>query len=342
LTVDPRAWLFWAVSALVVASATRNPLYIIVLVLIVSVVGRARAGTDTRRQLLSPLRFAAVVVPLTALFNAAFMHFGETVLLRLPNWLPVLGGAVTLEALIFGATNGLTLVAIFSSFAVFNTAVSGRDLTRLVPRAFYETGVVLSIALSFLPQTTRSLQRIREAQAIRGHRLRGLRDWPPIVVPLLINGMERAMGLAEAMVARGYGATVSKTQTLRTQVLILVGLLLVLGGWLTWLLIPGWRTVALIALILGTMGILGTVWLLGRSVHHTSYRSRAWTRFDTLIIAGCAVAAGLILASIPGIDRVSLSYSPYPRLSLPGFDPAIGLGMLGLLIPAVPFSKSRV
>ena len=341
LTVDPRAWLIWAISALIVASATRNPLYIVILVLIVSVVGRTHTETETRRQLLSPLRFAAVVVPLTALFNAAFMHFGETVLFRLPDWLPVLGGVVTLEALVFGATNGLVLVAIFSSFAVFNGAVSGRDLTQLVPRAFYETGVVLSIALSFLPQTTRSLQRIREAQAIRGHRLRGLRDWPPIVVPLLINGLERAMGLAEAMVARGYGAIVSKTQTLRTQVFVFVEILLILGGCLTWLLVPGWRTAAVIALILGAAGILGTVWLLGRSVHHTSYRPRSWTRFDTLIIAGCAVAVGLTLIPLPGIDRVSLPYSPYPRLSVPGFDPTIGLGMLGLLVPAVPLLKSR-
>ena len=36
--------------------------------------------------------------------------------------------------------------------------------------------------------------RIREAQAVRGHRVQGIRDWLPIVVPLLVSGLERAMG----------------------------------------------------------------------------------------------------------------------------------------------------
>ena len=125
---------------------------------------------------------------------------GDTVLLHLPDWLPLLGGPVTLESLAYGATNGLTLTVIFGGFAVLNRVTPVRDLVQFAPRAFHEAGVVLSIAFTFIPQTTRSLARIREAQAVRGHRARGLRDWLPIVVPLLVSGLERSVGLAEAMV----------------------------------------------------------------------------------------------------------------------------------------------
>ena len=48
------------------------------------------------------------------------------------------------------------------------------------------------MAITYVPETARHFQRIREAQAIRGHRLRGLRDWRPIVIPLLVGGLERA------------------------------------------------------------------------------------------------------------------------------------------------------
>lgn len=328
--LDARVWLLWALTTLVTASSTRNPLYVIVLLLIATVVGGACATGEGRRAPLSPLRFAMIAVPLSALFNGLTVHFGDTTLFHLPDWLPLLGGAVTLEALTFGAVNGLTLTAIFSAFAVFNHVTPVRDLIKLTPRAFHEGGVVLSIALTFIPQTTRSLQRIREAQAVRGHRVRGIRDWLPIVVPLLVSGLERAMGLAEAMVARGYGAVSDQEQPLHTQALLVLGLLTLLGGWLAYLFKPAWRVFAFGAMAIGA-GLIGfAIWQTGRGVQHTVYRARQWTVGDTLTVLGCAVTLAVALT-----QRELLYYSPYPRLSLPDFNPFVGMGLLGLLMPAL-------
>jgi energy-coupling factor transport system permease protein len=327
--LDARVWLLWALTTLVTASSTRNPLYVIVLLLIATVVGGACAAGEGRRAPLSPLRFAMIAVPLSALFNGLTVHFGDTVLFHLPGWLPLLGGAVTLEALTFGAVNGLTLTAIFSAFAVFNQVTPVRDLIKLTPRAFHEGGVVLSIALTFIPQTTRSLQRIREAQAVRGHRVRGIRDWLPIVVPLLVSGLERAMGLAETMVARGYGAVSDQEQPLRTQILLVLGLLTLLGGWLAYLFRSAWRIPAVAGMVVGA-GLIGlAIWQTGRGVQHTVYRPRQWTLADTLTVLGCAVTLAVALT-----QRELLYYSPYPRLSLPDFNPFVGMGLLGLLVPA--------
>ena len=67
--LDTRVWLLWAPTTLVVASSTRNPLYVILLLLTAMVVGRACASDQSRRAVLSSLHFAAVAVPLATLFN---------------------------------------------------------------------------------------------------------------------------------------------------------------------------------------------------------------------------------------------------------------------------------
>lgn len=335
--LDARVWLLWVLTTLVAASSARNPLYSVLLALVTTVVGTVCAPTDEEAggpgAILSPLRFATIAIPLSALFNALTVHTGETVLFRLPGWLPLLGGPVTLEAIVFGAQNGLVLTVIFAGFAVFNQVTPVRDLVRLAPRAFHEIGVIVSIALTFVPQTTRSLRRIRQAQAVRGHRMEGLRDWPPIVVPLLVSGLERSMGLAEAMVARGYGSATDKAQSLRASIGLVAGLLLLLAGWLTFLFRSAWQAVGVGLMVVGGALIVGVVWLAGRSVEHTVYRPRRWTTRDTLVVAGCALA--LLMVLFPPVGGDTLYYSPYPRLTLPPLSPLVGFGLLGLLLPAV-------
>ncbi len=342
--LDARVWLLWVLTTLVAASSVRNPLYTVLLALITTVVGTVCAPDDgsggSRPAILSPLRFASIAVPLSALFNALTVHVGDTVLFRLPDWLPLLGGSITLEACVFGAQNGLVLTVIFAGFAVFNQVMPVRDLVSLTPRAFHEAGVIISIALTFVPQTIRSLNRIRQAQAVRGYRMRGLRDWPPIVVPLLISGLERSMGLAEAMVARGYGAISDQAQSLRTSGGLVLGLLALLGGWLTFLFRSTWREVGVGLMIGGGTLIVGVMWLTGRAVRHTVYRPRRWMIRDTLVLIGCGLAlAVVVLPSL--LDWDTVYYTPYPRLTLPLFDPLIGLGLLGLLMPAVAMSHRQ-
>jgi len=332
--LDARVWVLWALTTLLTASSARNPLYAAVLLAVATVVGTVCAADRAQRVPLSPLRFAALAIPLSALFNGLTAHIGDTVILRLPDWLPLLGGPVTLEALAFGAINGLTLTVIFSGFAVFNQVTPVRDLIKLTPRAFHEAGVVLSIALTFIPQTTRSLKRIREAQAVRGHRVRGVRDWLPIFVPLLVSGLERSMALAEAMVARGYGAVADQEQPLCRQGLLALGLSALFGGWLAWLFLPSWRGIGLGAMIAGAGLIAVVVWLAGRGISHTTYRRRRWTARDTLVVLGCGLTLGVTLVPLPLVNRSTLYYSTYPSLTRPAFDPFVGLAMLGLLVPA--------
>jgi hypothetical protein len=96
------------------------------------------------------------------------------------------------------------------------------------------------------------------------------------------------------------------------------------------------------AMVAGGGLIVGALRLAGRAVHHTTYRTHHWTTRDTLIVLGCGLTLVAVLVPLPVTDRGTLYYAPYPRLTLPTFDPFIGLGLLGLLLPAVLANRDTI
>jgi energy-coupling factor transport system permease protein len=337
------AWVSWVGGTLVVLSTTRNPLYLALTLACIAVVAmRVRSESWAGPAPVSPLRFGLVVISLSALFNALTVHIGRAVLFRLPGWLPLLGGPITLEALIYGALNGVALTGIFAAFTVLNQALPVRSLVRLVPRAFHQVAVVISIAVTYVPTTLRQFQQIREAQAIRGHRTRGLRDWIPLFVPLLIGGLERALQLAEAMIARGFASSGEKGHDLLTRLVIAQGLLALLIGWLL-RLVWNQKVLGLAVMLAGVGLVLAALWVIGQRVPHTDYRPEPWTGRDWVVVLGVAVAVAPFLLPLPGPGRETIFFYPYPALPLPGFDPIIGVAILGLAVPGLLSRKpSRV
>ncbi len=335
------AWFFWLGAAVVAISITRNPLYLVLMLLEFALVVEHVEDPDqpSTPVPVTPWRFVCFVVPVTALFNLLTSHLGETVLVRLPRWLPLLGGAITAEALVYGAINGLVLAVLFTAFVVLNRAVPVRDLTRLVPRAFYPVAVVISIAVTFVPQTLRQLRQIREAQMIRGHRMQGLRDWFPLFMPLLVGGLERALQLAEAMTARGFsneGSTEEKEGLARFGPL--VGLLFLAVGSLLTASPAGlqanrvritWQVCGMILIALGALVLVLTLRRVGQQHPHTTYRRTPWTYRDWGVTGGAVAALGILLL----LGKSTRAYMPYPTLTWPDFDPLVGIGLLGFLLP---------
>jgi energy-coupling factor transport system permease protein len=227
---------------------------------------------------------------------------------------------------VLGASNGLLLLALLGLFAVFNRAVSATDLLRLTPRALHHLGIVVLIALTYVPETMAQCQRIREAQAIRGYEPKGWQGWRPLLIPLLINGLERAMEVAEAMVARGYGATDDAPQSVWRQLVMVGGLA---AAFLGWLLVFSARSWGWFLLGLGVLSLGWLVWYNGQQVRFTQYQAHNWHRRDTIIV-------GLILfpfAALFLIGLDSLFYNPLPRLTWPPFQPFFGGLLLAFLAP---------
>jgi len=330
-TFAAKAWVIWLLGMGTITMVTRNPFYILILLLVARVVQAACAipGAGVKLRF---WRLALIIISLSILFNVLMVHIGETIIATLPqNWW-VIGGSLTMEAAVYGAISGLTLVTLLAVFMAFNSVVPPSELIRLTPRALANIGLIVMIAVTYVPETMDQLQRIREAQALRGHRLRGLRDWQPIVIPLLIGGLERAMSLAETMVARGYGATTNVRHSTALQLGLLATLLLTLGGWaLTfWVGRSAW-----VLVLAGIVLVIGISALLGRQVTHTRYRPRSWTKWDWVVLLCAVIPLIFVFFPIPLVDRSTLFYTPYPQVALPSFDVLLGLALAALAVPAI-------
>lgn len=334
----PLAWLTWATAAAVVALMTLNPLYLTLLLLAVLASYRVIGlRSPTARQWGTLLKAGLLVWAITIPFNALMSHHGRYVLMRLPADWPLIGGAITLEAIAYGLARGLSLVLLLTIFAVFNSAVDTAKLLRRMPAFLYLAGMVTSIALAFVPQMISALQEIREAQRVRGHHFRTIRDLLPLLMPLLTTGLERAVQLAESMEARGFGGSavsVSRLLDYTLKGLTLTGLLAVLAGMFAR---SYWSRQAWIGIVLTAGGLLllsAVFWAQGRRVRRTRYRHELWLSRDTaIVICSTAALAGMLISRT--LDRAALFYYPYPPYSVwPAFDWRLGLLYVLFMAPA--------
>ena len=317
--LNARAWALWVLAAALPALLTRNPLYLLIAILAVAVV-RSRLGNGS----LPIGRFGMTVLALATLWNALTVHYGETVVWSLPGTLPIVGGPITLEAMAFGMTGGLAVWLLFAAFATFNSAVTPYQALALAPRALRHAGLVVSIALTFFPRALRTAREVREAQAVRGHRPRHLRDLPAAFVPLLQNNLENAIQLAESMEARGYG------RTLQTRLRSGIGWTGLLIGALVQLY---WREAAAGWLVIA----ISAGWLIAAergSARVTRYRRERWSEADTLVSLVSLASSGAMFV-ISANAPAALAYYPYPRLTLPPLDAAMLLAVVAVIAPAV-------
>lgn len=152
---------------------------------------------------------------------------------------PVLGRLdVTREELHNGLFQGLRLTAVGLAFAAYALLL---DHDRLVQAAGFARRSVLAIALGtrLVPTLERDAAGLVEALRGRGVEVTGARGRARLVAPLLAGSLERALNLAEAMEARGYGrpgATRAPRPPWGTRergALLLAGLLVAIGAlWL--------------------------------------------------------------------------------------------------------------
>jgi energy-coupling factor transporter transmembrane protein EcfT len=131
--------------------------------------------------------------------------------INLPSWLPGIriGGPVTWERLSSSLHEGLMIATVIALFGAANSVTSPHKLLRVLPSRIYQVGVTLTIATSVFPQLISSIARIRQAQFLRsGSKPRISR----IAIPLLEESLARAVLLAEAMEARGFGQSKSQSR----------------------------------------------------------------------------------------------------------------------------------
>ena len=339
MTGHTLAWLIWTLGAAVPALIIRNPLYLAIIGLAAALIyALAGQGSDQAQSWRALLKIGALMGLIAVPLNALMVHQGRYVLFRLPAHWPLVGGAITLEAMAYGFVAGLAIWVLLLIFATFNVCVDASELLRLAPPFLYQAGVVTSIALTFMPQMLSSAREIREAQRIRGHRFRGWRTLLPLFVPLVTTGLEHAIQLAESMEARGFGGELtgmSPRQANGLRLAMLLALAIALAGLFLQTYYRQRPETGLALLAVAAVILVGCFALLGRHVHRSRFRRAAWSTLDLAVAgSGVAVAAGAL--AVRALDRLALVYYPYPPYSpVPTFDPLVGLLLLLLALPGI-------
>jgi energy-coupling factor transport system permease protein len=333
--LDPRAWLAWGAAASLPPLLGRNPLPLIATLVVVIGVRASWAGQTERVSSWSGIvRLAVVFAALGVLFNVLTVRTGDRVLATVPSSVPILAGPITLNALVFGLLSALALIILVLVGTTLGAVLDWPAVVRLLPDRLTTIAVAGSVAFAFIPQTTVAFREIREAQAARGHRFRGVRDLVPLLVPLLTGGLERAVTMAEALESRAFGAPVAaeaQHQRLRSFA-IAIGLG---AGALAAYLIAVGRLIPAGAALAAAAGAL-LIGLRGGAPAgptRSRYRSPHWSRGDSLTLCGALVAGVTTLAAL-GFDPASLRYEPYPDLLAPRVSFAVILAQAALLVPA--------
>jgi energy-coupling factor transport system permease protein len=157
------------------------------------------------------------------------------------------------------------------------------------------------------------------------------------IVPVLENGLERAITLAESMDSRGF-ARGGPSRPERVAGWCGVAGLLALGGAFV-ALVAAASTVALVMVAAGVAGVGAAVVLASRAATRVRYRPRRLTRADVALMAAVSLApVALTVLSIAGDSSLAWAASPlrWPTLHV---LPVLALGALAAPLvrrPCVP------
>lgn len=339
--LDPRAWLLWGLAASLPPLVGRNPFPLLATLLaVLGVRGAWVAGRPSAASWGTLLRLAVVFALIAVVFNLLTVPVGDRVIANVPDRVPIVGGVLTVNALVYGLLSGLALLTLVTVGTTLGAVLDWAGVLRLLPARLTGVAVAGSVAFAFVPQTVTAYREIREAQAGRGFRPRGVRGLIPILVPLLAGGMERALVLAEALEARAFGSAPGGTAAARPwrQACVALGLTAgVMGGYL---LAIGNGVAALASLVVAA----GVLVVGGRERHgerlgRTRYRQLHWRQVDS-IIAGAALVVIAVVVSTIWRSSAGLRYEPYPSLDLPRVDLVLLASLAALLAPVFVAPRS--
>lgn len=339
------AWLVWALAAAASIELAPSPLYVALVVavafLVVAVHGRDTAVARTSFSVL--LVFGVVFAVLRVVLTALTTHAGTDVLFTTPHVdLPRLlggfrlGGTIELPVVLQAASESFVIIGVMAVFGAFNAVVSHHELVQSAPRAFYEVGLVVTVAIAFVPATLATVHRVGEADRARtGGRAVRRGRLVRRTVPVLESGLERSLALAESMDARGFGHQGSTGADRVSGSLLLVALLGLAGAFIA--LVGRAGGVAAALGMAGAASLLVAVVVASRQSRRVRYRPRRMTPADWAVATLCLAApAGLSLLALAGDGSLVWTASP---LRLPALNVLAVLSLGALVSPAFPLSS---
>lgn len=289
------------------------------------------------------VRIATIMLAIGVLFNVLTVHSGDRVVVTIPHSWPLIGGDLTLNALAFGVMSAFAFFVLLLIGTTVAALLQWAELLRIVPARLAPIAVAGSVAWAFMPQLGVAVREIREAHLARGRHIRGARQMLPLLVPLLAGSLERALTTAEALEARGFGASIvggrsgdaaqRNVAASRGGIALLIGLVSLLVA--AYGIAVGMVTMGLgMAVVGASLLALGFHWRPARAVVKTRYRMHRWTWRDSVLVTASVIAlCGFIWRwiAVPG----SLQFEVYPSLEWPAVDLPVMVALAFLIAPAV-------
>lgn len=344
--LHPVAWWIWAIGVAIAASRTSNPFVLLILLLSVTCVVLARVQGDKQLKIYwMYVVMGCFIIMIRMVFAIIFgVDNGGLTLFTLPSFnLPdwatgiSVGGAVSLQALVAAAIDGLRLATLIIVIGAANALADPRRLLRVIPGALYEVGTAIVVALTIAPQLIDSGIRIRKAQALRlsgsrsGKKPRILKG---LIIPVLEDSLDRSLALAASMDTRGYGrwGGLNRGKQKVTSVLVIIGLLGACIGAYGVLDPATSRWLGAPMLIVGVaVGLVGVMFGRARS-RPTVYRPDPWKLPETLVVA-CGIGATVIMFLTSEIDPTNM-YPTVEQLVLPSIPLVAIVACVLTLLPA--------
>ena len=212
--LDPRAKFFY-VCVMFVIAIMFSELFPLIVLFLIQIPLIFVAGVQ--REWIRSLRGALFLAVMIFVFNFVFAYLSpggisgiEPPVDTLPEYLMIFENSFALT---------LRFVVLVESFSVFFLTTSPDHLGLALEQSHvpYEFCFAFTTAVRFVPVLAEEAQTIMDAQKARGLELeRGnfikrIRNYIPILIPLIVNAIRRSLELAETMESRAWGATEKRT-----------------------------------------------------------------------------------------------------------------------------------
>jgi energy-coupling factor transport system permease protein len=234
--LDPRVKFIYVCILFAVAVLFNQLIPLVVLFIIqVPIVLIANVKKEWKRSMKGSALFATIIFGMNLL---SFYFYGGSV-----SFASVLERAIAMT---------VRFIVLIESFSIFFLTTSPDLLgLSLEQSGFpYELVFAFTTAIRFVPVLADEAQAIMDAQKARGLELEGgnfvkrIKNYIPILIPLIVNAIRRSLELAEAMESRAWGAARKRTNLYVLKLkkndyfLILISLLMLLVSVYIWLFVP--------------------------------------------------------------------------------------------------------
>lgn len=201
--LDPRIKFIY-VCAIFIAAIIFSELLPLIVLFLIQVPFVILAGV--KREWLRSLRGAAFLATIIFMTNFIFSFISANYTFTVSN----LEHAIAIT---------LRFIVLVESFSVFFLTTSPDHLGLALEQTHvpYEFCFAFTTAVRFVPvlaeeaQTIMDAQKARGLELERGNFLKRIRNYIPILIPLIVSAIRRSLELAEAMESRAWGATRDRT-----------------------------------------------------------------------------------------------------------------------------------